>query len=56
MSEEEKLTASAALSDHVLFAQKEREFYQKKTQEAKEEWDAHAPVGLPPYAPQSKGL
>ena len=31
VSEEEKLTASAALSDHVLFAQKEREFYYKKT-------------------------
>ena len=56
VSEEEKLTASAALSDHVLFAQKEREFYQKKTQEAKEEWDAHAAAGLPPHAPQSNGL
>ena len=56
VGEEEKLAASAALSTHVLHAQKEREFYQAKTVEAKQEWDTHAPAGVPPYAPQSNDL
>ena len=56
VTEEEKLAASAALSKHILLAQREREFYKQKTVDAKAEWDIQGQDIVPPCAPCSNDL
>ena len=56
VTEEEKLAASAALSKHILLAQREREFYKQKTVDAKAEWDIQGQDLVPPCTPCSNNL
>ena len=55
-SEEGSLAACRALADHIHDAQREREFYCEKTQEAKDELADFALLEPPPVRPCSRDL
>lgn len=56
VGEDEKLAASAALTDHVLGAQREREMYKQRTLEAQAELKDFAMAAPPPVRPCSAPL
>ena len=56
VTQEEKLAASAALSKHILLAQRERGFYRQKTTDTKAEWDIQGQDIVSPRAPCSSDL